>query len=141
MWMSYSDAAPFLGYRHARPMANANWDPQVWTHLAKVDGTYLAENPERNHVFERDNGDLIAIIRAFGYDFPKPKPLAWRLSPEELRMLLGVRQSTAQFRMRLNERLDALLANADRLDGNDPHYDAVWDAVDNLRGMLARLYN
>jgi hypothetical protein len=35
----------------------------------------------------------------------------------------------------------ALFANADRLDGDDPHYDAVWDAVDNLRGMLARIYN
>lgn len=141
LWMSYSDAAPFLGHRHARPTANANWDPDVWTHLAKVDGTYLADNAQRNHVFERDNGDLIAVIRALGYEFPDPKPLAWRMSPTELRMLLGIQGSSAQFRIRLNERLDTLLASADRLDGDDPHYDAVWDAVDTLRGMLARLYN
>lgn len=56
-------------------------------------------------------------------------------------MILGTRESSAQFRMRLNERLDTLLAHADRLDAEDPHYDAVWNAVDNLRDMFARLYD
>jgi hypothetical protein len=140
MWMSYADAAPYLGYGHARAMANANWDPRVWTHLARQDGTYLADNADRNHVFQRDNPALISLITAFGYGFPDAKPLAWRLRPHELEMLLGTRPSTAQFRLRLTERLETLERNAEDLHPGDPSYQFVMNAVQVLRSQLERLY-
>lgn len=132
LWASFGDAAKVIGTA-PRALANDMWDSDCV--LARADGTVESEDAEKEARWVESHPEAVRRDAAFGYRMGRPRPQELRLTPSEIRMLLGEMECTAALRIRLNDQLDHLLLEADR--GED---EVVWNAVDELRALLKRMY-
>lgn len=141
LWASYGDAAKAAGYGSAaRAVANVNWQFSR-SRLGRADGTSESEDADRNKDWIAQHHKHMRIGAAFGYVEGVPRSQSLRLTVPELLMLLGELPSSPVLRAKVHDRLDMLLAAADRAEEQgEPHLDDLWEAVDEARALLTRLY-
>jgi hypothetical protein len=141
LWMSYGDAAEAMGRGQS---AARSVGQEAWSYMsgfARADGkTDEAGDQGRRDRWVAENQNAVALGRMLGHEPGTDRPMSLRISAVEALMLLGKVPSTANLRLKVQERLDTLLAAVDTLSGDEPHYEAAWERVDAMRLMLHRLY-
>ncbi len=136
LWASYGTVAEALGRPGAaRAIANENW-AQGRGRISRADGVAESEDREKELAWRATHADVMHVHRAFGYPEDRPAPQELAVTVPELLMLLGEMPTSAGLRLKLGQRLDTLLAAADRAGFDD---DVLWTAVDDLRALIARL--
>lgn len=136
LWAAYGTVAEALRRPGAaRALAQENWG-QSRGRIARQDGITESADRDKELEWRAANPDVLHVDAAFGYVLDKPWPQEWAVTAPELSMLLGEMPSSAALRIKLGKRLDTLLAVADRAGYED---EVLWQAVDDLRALIARL--
>jgi hypothetical protein len=138
LWASYGDASVAAGYGNAaRAVAKINWSFSR-SRLGRADGTSDGESPEQTRHWLAAHRDRVRVGEAFGYVAGAPRPQSLRLTVPEMLMLLGELDSTAAFRLRVQDRIDVLVRAAEQADTRgDPIAQVLWDTADEARALLA----
>lgn len=139
LWASYGDAAGPLGYGHARPCANANWEI-LRTRLARPDGTTDSKSdPERSARWREQNPAPALVGDLFGYPANGPKPQDLRITSEEVEMLAGTRVPSVSLILRVGDQALRLEEWLQEAPADAPHRDHVAQVHGRAADPLARL--